>query len=517
MRTCPNCKAEFADNEVFCPVCGQEVQLVPDYMTIENHYQQAQLQSEEQQRLREEERERELIHQKRVRQRRNHVILALCLAAAALIGAFVVTHAMTVNRQNESFDFQYEQALAAYEGGDYSACESFLKSALALNAEHRDAQHLLARVYLAQEKEAEAERELLMLLEKYPDSAEAYDMLIGLYLKQGRMSDIQSIVTSCPLEEIRSKYGAYLPSGPSFYPDEGIYNKDQEITLSAAQEGTIYYTTDGSEPGEQSTVYSGPFTIKEGITTVKAMLITKDGFRSPVSAAIYQVQYDAPPAPEITPESGTYTITRRVSLDGTEEDDAAEEPPKITVNYPEGFICHYSFDKKPTADSPVYSRPLDMQRGEHIFYAVLESDTGKLGTISSATYIYEVRIVTPTPTATPEPVVTYTPVRPQPTTDDSDDDDDETPADTPTPDPTNTPEPTAAPSPSGTPEPTVNPTPTSAPDPTAPPVGPDDGGGDSGGGDSGGGDSGGGDSGGGDSGGGDSGGGGTDYPNIDEG
>ena len=23
MRSCPNCKAVFGDNEVFCPVCGQ--------------------------------------------------------------------------------------------------------------------------------------------------------------------------------------------------------------------------------------------------------------------------------------------------------------------------------------------------------------------------------------------------------------------------------------------------------------------------------------------------------------
>ena len=36
MRTCPNCQAEFADHEVFCPVCGQEVQLVADFVTMES-------------------------------------------------------------------------------------------------------------------------------------------------------------------------------------------------------------------------------------------------------------------------------------------------------------------------------------------------------------------------------------------------------------------------------------------------------------------------------------------------
>ena len=516
MRTCPNCNAEFADNEVFCPVCGQEVQLVPDFMTIENHYQQAQLQSEEEERQREEARDRELIHQKRVKQRRNHVILAFCLAAAALIGAFAVTHAMTVNRQNESFDYQYEQALAAYESGDYIAAESFLRSARALDPDNREVQHLLARLYLAQNKETEAESALLGLLEKYPDSSEAYEMLIGMYVGQGRMGDVQALVASCPIEEIRNKYAAYLPSGPSVFPEEGIYNKDQEITLTSEQGGTIYYTTDGSEPGEGSAVYSEPFTIREGITTVKALLVTHDGFRSPVSAAIYQIQYDAPPAPVITPESGTYTVTRRVDASGSERGNTArEEPPKITVSYPEGFICHYSFDKKPTADSPVYRQPLEMQRGEHIFYAVLESDTGKLGTISSATYIYEVRLITPTPTPTPtqRPETNYTPVRPAET----EPAEEPTPTDTPTPEPSATPDPatpapSTAPTPSAVPTPTSDPTPSVdptpvVPDPPSPPVDPGDGGGDTGGGDTGGGDTGGGDTGGGDS---------TDYPSVDE-
>ena len=30
MKKCSQCGASMSDDEVFCPVCGQEVQLVPD-------------------------------------------------------------------------------------------------------------------------------------------------------------------------------------------------------------------------------------------------------------------------------------------------------------------------------------------------------------------------------------------------------------------------------------------------------------------------------------------------------
>ena len=36
MKNCSQCGAPMQDDEVICPVCGQEVQLVPDYETMES-------------------------------------------------------------------------------------------------------------------------------------------------------------------------------------------------------------------------------------------------------------------------------------------------------------------------------------------------------------------------------------------------------------------------------------------------------------------------------------------------
>ena len=53
MRSCPNCGAQFSDQEVFCPVCGQEVQIVPDFVTAEIQLQELHKRIEEEEKARE--------------------------------------------------------------------------------------------------------------------------------------------------------------------------------------------------------------------------------------------------------------------------------------------------------------------------------------------------------------------------------------------------------------------------------------------------------------------------------
>src|SRR5207248_2054712 len=44
----------------------------------------------------------------------------------------------------------------------------------------------------------------------------------------------------------------------------GVYNSQEQVTLTTSEAATIYYTTDGSTPTEASTVYSAPFAIASG-------------------------------------------------------------------------------------------------------------------------------------------------------------------------------------------------------------------------------------------------------------
>ncbi|MCF0206092.1 MAG: chitobiase/beta-hexosaminidase C-terminal domain-containing protein, partial [Bacteroidales bacterium] len=58
---------------------------------------------------------------------------------------------------------------------------------------------------------------------------------------------------------------------PSFSPVAGYYETAQDITISCATEGaSIYYTTDGSDPTNESTLYTQAFEVSEN-TTIKAI------------------------------------------------------------------------------------------------------------------------------------------------------------------------------------------------------------------------------------------------------
>ena len=60
------------------------------------------------------------------------------------------------------------------------------------------------------------------------------------------------------------------PAAPEITPASCTFNEPLTVTITAEEGATIYYTTDGSTPTDQSTEYTGPFTVSGATTTVKA-------------------------------------------------------------------------------------------------------------------------------------------------------------------------------------------------------------------------------------------------------
>lgn len=64
---------------------------------------------------------------------------------------------------------------------------------------------------------------------------------------------------------------------PSVSHESGLYYKEQVVTLTSNTPGTqIYYTTDGSIPSKNSTLYSGPIEVNEDLT-IKALAVRGNG------------------------------------------------------------------------------------------------------------------------------------------------------------------------------------------------------------------------------------------------
>jgi hypothetical protein len=127
---------------------------------------------------------------------------------------------------------------------------------------------------------------------------------------------------------------------PVISPAPGTYSTIQSVTLKDSTPGaTIHYTLDGTYPTASSTKYTGP--IKATTTTsIIATAVAPSFNASPAARGTYTIV--APP-PSITPESGTFTDTTKVTMS-----DAVA-----------GAVIHYTNNGSiPTSSSPVYTGPI---------------------------------------------------------------------------------------------------------------------------------------------------------------
>ena len=78
---------------------------------------------------------------------------------------------------------------------------------------------------------------------------------------------------------VKSSEATPVVALPKFSPSSGSYTSTQNVAISCATEGaTIYYTTDGKNPTEESSVYSAPIEVSK-TTTIKAFA-KKDGMKN---------------------------------------------------------------------------------------------------------------------------------------------------------------------------------------------------------------------------------------------
>ena len=256
MKLCSRCGARIPDGELFCPECGQEVQLVPDYETMGSRFQQEEERKKEEaeRRRQEEEKKAEEERQKKKKATVRSVIILAAAAAAFAIIIFFVRSCQEQQNYN-SFDYQLAKAETAYSNSDYDAALEYVTRAISLDGENLDARMLLALIHDKNGRQDEAVAELLSVIDDHPDYEPAYSQLIRIYEEQGETDRIKELLNSCRSEEVLEKFSDYICNAPEFSLKEGEYDTLQKLTIRAAEGTVIYYSTDGSDPDTSSDRY----------------------------------------------------------------------------------------------------------------------------------------------------------------------------------------------------------------------------------------------------------------------
>ncbi len=105
---------------------------------------------------------------------------------------------------------------------------------------------------------------------------------------------------------------------PVISPGTGTYNQPHSVTISTSTSGAqIYYTTNGTNPTQSSTPYSGPISVDAGETTIRAKAYTAGHDPSEIASETYEVLPVTLPSPTIYPNSGTFSGSVNVYMGST--------------------------------------------------------------------------------------------------------------------------------------------------------------------------------------------------------
>ncbi len=305
------------------------------------------------------------------------VIIVLTMAALAVILAVLFTsfrkNAKTVTEyldlgENYMDELNYEEAVVAFQ------------EAIRLEPKNTDASLGLGRAYEGAEEYEQAEAAYLSAIDKVSDCGDLYEALAELYIRLDRLEDAEALleeaISQTDDEDVLELYEKTQPQPPTASLASGTYDTWQRLELSSMYSSEIiYYTTDGSEPGEDSSVYQEPIILSAGKTVIQAKVVNDRGYESEVAAYEYTIDREAQ---EITFEDEVMERAVRTKLNIwntpiTDEDTAAIQSLTIVGNYFE--------------DSEESLAGTDFTEEGYEIYGSVHAETGDMQSLADLQYI----------------------------------------------------------------------------------------------------------------------------------
>ncbi len=364
---CPNCGEEMTEGALYCEKCGQDIHIVPDFepeldhdiqQTIKNIaddiWEKSSL-SEEQEEI------------SRNKKKKGTKFFILCLVFLAVLGM----SALFLYRFF-SVDYQQTKARQCVEAQLYDRAIRYYERAIELDDSNVDLKMELAEVYFHKNNKMEYEYLLRLIVTDENATTEqvesAYGKLIAIYRSRGDYQEISDFLLASNNEAVMSAYQNYIAKEPEFSIKEGYYTSIQPLKLSAFGTGKIYYTMNGTDPDENSSLYTAPILLEEGDYRIRACYISENGICSKIVEKEYHIEIEELPSPEISVISGEYQF-----------------PINIEVLEDAGEVYYTTDGSTPTIESTAYMGPIPMPLGKSVFKFICIGD-GRTSAVEERTY-----------------------------------------------------------------------------------------------------------------------------------
>lgn len=371
---CPNCGEEMADGTLYCEHCGEDIHIVPDFEPeLEHNIQQIisgimdELEEPQPEETEDEASELLLDPEDQPRPKKQLKWLLLIALAALVLGAAVGMGVWVYLYNSEEYQVQRAEQCVASE--DYDKAIAHYNRALELDEDNIELQFSLAEVYFLKNNKIEYEYLLREITRNANATTEqldrAYGRLIAIYRAREDYQTINELILGSGNEQLISMYQIYIANPPEFSVIEGDYTSIQPLKLTAMGTGRIYYTLDGSDPDENSTLYTMPIILENGNYVVKAIFINENGIASEIVRKEYFIDYDVIPAPEVTVVSGEYSTPQYIEVLGVDG---------------ENEVYYTTDGTDPTYSSNVYTQPIPMPLGtsHYRFARIVEGVVGEV-------------------------------------------------------------------------------------------------------------------------------------------
>lgn len=349
------------DGHLYCEVCGEEIKIVPDFEPEIEYSIQETLSGIVDDVRKEVPDKREEAGTVETKSNTSKIVLVLLLLLSVLL-AF--GFAAFRYYKSHSLPYQLMKAESCLADNNIHGAIAYYTRAVELDNTDIAMQFTLADLY-GSVKLNELSMDVLYEIIQSPYATEnevetAYKKLIDIYKSKGDYVSINTLIRNSGKENIQTMFQSYIAQVPEFSYAEGTYEEVIPLKLTSSTQGTIYYTTDGSVPNENSMVYTTPIFLETGKYTISAIFVNQYGITSDVVKKTYHIDVLKPAAPEVQTYSGEYTT-----------------PTLIEVVVPERSSVYYTTDGTvPTEQSNQYLAPIPMPLGKSTFKFVTYNAEG---------------------------------------------------------------------------------------------------------------------------------------------